>query len=99
MPRFVRPAYMTLAADGVATQSATGPRAKDGYLSAALTLRDTVGAVSEPIRIDAGGRFTDGTGRAEIRIPRGMAVEVTVDGIVTVYSADAVRAVTIRPVA
>lgn len=100
MPRFVRPAWLEVSADGTSTSRGAGPRDRDGYLSAVLTLRTADGAVSEPIRLDAGGRFTDGAGRASLRIPReGFAVSVTLsDGTEVVYGADAVREVAIRPV-
>lgn len=100
MPRFVRPAYIRIAADGVYSQPSTGPRTRDGYLSASLTLRTADGGVSDDIRIRAGGRFADDTGRARVDIPsHGFAVAVTLaDGSEIVYGADKVRAFDIRPV-
>jgi len=98
MPRFVRPAYMRLSADGVASKPATGPRTRDGWLTASLTLRTATGGVSEDIRLSAGGRYQDGTGRARFDIPQGFAVSVTAaDGTETVYGADDIRALDIRP--
>ena len=100
MPRFVRPAWIDVSADGTATSRGMGPRTADGYLSAALTLRTADGGVSDAIRLQAGGRFTDRTGRARLDIPReGFAVSITAaDGTETVYAADAIRAIDIRPV-
>ena len=99
MPRFVRPAWIEVAADG-GTERGTGPRSRDGYLSARLTLRTAWAGVSDPIRLAAGGKFADGTGRAELAIPAMFAVQVTAaDGTVTAYPAGAIRALEIRPVA
>lgn len=72
MPRFVRPAYMTLRADGVASDAGTGPRTKDGWLSATLTLRTADGLVSDPVGISAGGL----RGVASIDIPASFAVDL-----------------------
>jgi len=99
MPRFVRPAWIDVSADGSASSRGTGPRSRDGYLSALLTLRTASGGVSDTIRLDAGGHFADGTGRARLDIPRSFAVTVTgADGVETVYAAGAIRSVDIRPV-
>ena len=99
MPRFVRPAWIEVAADG-GTERGTGPRTRDGYLSARLTLRTADATVSDTIRILAGGSFRDGSGRVSIDIPRGMAVQVeSADGTVTVYPAGSIRALEVRPVA
>lgn len=100
MPRFVRPAWIDVSADGSASSRGAGPRTSGGYLSAMLTLRTAAGDVSDAIRLQAGGRFADGAGRARLDIPRSFAVEVTAaDGTVTVYAAGDVRAVDIRPIA
>lgn len=73
MPRFVRPAYMTLDADGVATQAGTGPRSREGWLSAVLTVRTPQGDVSAPVKISAGGTL----GRVNIEIPAGFRIDTT----------------------
>lgn len=99
MPRFVRPAWLDVSADGYSGPTrGMGPRSRDGFLSASLTLRTADGGVSDDIRLLAGGRFADGTGRARVDIPRGMQVTITeADGTQTVYAAGAIRAVDIRP--
>lgn len=99
MPRFVRPAWIEVYTD-TSPSRGMGPRTRDGYLSASLTLRDTYGSVSDAIRLQAGGHFADGTGRAHIDIPRTLAVEITdAVGTVTVYPAGGIRALDVRPVA
>lgn len=100
MPRFVRPAYIRVSADGIYTEPSIGPKSRDGSLRAALTLRQSDGGVSPVLTLRAGGNYSDGTGRASLDIPRGFAVTMTgADGVETVYSADDIRALTIRPVA
>jgi hypothetical protein len=66
MPRFVRPAWMTLEADG--RPVATGPRSLDGWLLANLTVRTLAGDVSESVRITAR------TNRMEVEWPHGWSV-------------------------
>jgi hypothetical protein len=99
MPRFVRPAWIDVSADG-AHFGGTGPRTLRGFLTAMLTLRTTDGTVSPAIEIRAGGSYRDGSGRASIEIPRGFACEIIgPDGTVTVHAADAIRGIEIRPIA
>jgi hypothetical protein len=100
MPRFVRPAWIAVSADGTSTPRGIGPRTIGGWLSASLTLRTADGTVSPAIEIRAGGNYADGTGRASIEILRGFACEIIgADGSCTVYSADAIRGIEIRPIA
>lgn len=75
MPRFVRPAWLAVSVDD-RPERGTGPRTRDGFVSARLTLRTAAGIVSEPIRFDAGGIGPDGSARLALTIPAGFAVEL-----------------------
>ena len=86
MPRFVRPAWLDVTADG--PTRGTGPRSRDGWLLAALTLRTPSAEVSPTVRISAGHE----PARAVIEIPDGFTVEL--DDVT--YSRGPVT-VTIRP--
>jgi hypothetical protein len=66
MPRFVRPAWIDVSADGAHFRG-TGPRTLRGFLTAMLTLRTTDGTVSPAIEIRAGGSYRDGSGRIRLR--------------------------------
>ena len=97
MPRFVRPSWLEVSADG-GTSRGTGPRSRDGWLAARLTLRTPSGGVSDAISLDAGGKWTDNAGRAALGIPRTFAVQVEdASGAVTTYAAGDIRRITIRP--
>lgn len=52
MPRFVRPSFLTARADGVRTVVATGPKKRDGQLTATFLVRDG-GSVLPLLDVDA----------------------------------------------
>lgn len=79
MPRFVRPAWLEANADGRASSVGLGPRSRDGFVSARITLRTAAGDVSDAITLDAGGQDDSGRARLSLTIPRGFVVEL--DGI------------------
>lgn len=92
MPRFVRPAWLSVEGRG------TGPRDRRGWLSAQLTLRTADGLVSDGIDIQAGGMSHDGSAMARIDIPKGFSVTVAARGVDTEYAFNACS-IEIRPLA
>lgn len=76
MPRFVRPAWIEVRGDYDSSSRGTGPRTRDGYLSARVTLRTASGDVSDPVTFDAGGQDDSGRARMVLDIPRGFVIEL-----------------------
>lgn len=75
MPRFVRPAWITIRTDG-GTDRETGPRTRDGWTHGSVRLRTPAGTVSERITLAAGGQADDGAGVLMIDIPAGFVGSV-----------------------
>jgi len=79
MPRFVRPAFLSVRVPGRATKTMS-PITATGYLEADLTLRTPHGVVSRPIVIRAGAYNQKGEIDAMITIPRGFIVDIEAVG-------------------
>jgi hypothetical protein len=73
MPRFVRPAFLTVRVPGRQTKTMS-PLSSTGHIDADLTVRTPIGAVSRPINIMAGGYNHHGDVDVTISVPRGFAV-------------------------